>query len=76
MVGLWSLLLHDVNVQEKRGTGAVVGMLVSCDWVMMMGVVLGARFARWRGMGSAAGLVGRCDSICPCGTCFDDNPDR
>ena len=26
-----------MNVQEKRGAGAVVGMLVGCDWVMMMG---------------------------------------
>ena len=31
VIGLWPLLLHDVNVQEKRGAGAVVGVLVGCD---------------------------------------------
>jgi len=31
VIGLWPLLLHDVNVQEKGGAGAVVGVLVGCD---------------------------------------------
>ena len=74
--GLWPLLLHDVNVQEKRGAGAVVWVLVSCDWVMMTGVVVGAGSARWCGLGATAGPEGRCDRPCPCGACFDDNPDR
>ena len=30
-VGLRPLLLHDVNVLEKRWAGAVVGVLVGCD---------------------------------------------
>ena len=75
-VGLRPLLLHDVMVQEKRGAGAVVEMLVGCDWVMMMGVFVGAHSARWWGMGATAGLVGGRDCLCPSGTCFDDNPDR
>ena len=76
VLGLWPLLLHDVNVQEKRGAGAVVGVLVGCDWVMMTGVGVGAGSARWCGLGATAGLEDRCDRPCPCGTCFDDNPDR
>ena len=44
-MGLRPLLLHDVNVQEKRGAGAVVGFFRGCDWVMKTGW-LWARVAR------------------------------
>ena len=48
VMGLWPLLLHDVNEQEKRGAGAGGGVLGGCSW-FMGGGELWARGARGEG---------------------------
>ena len=73
VLGLCPLLLHDVNVQEKRGAAAAVCEGLGCGW--FIGVVwLRAPSARAGGDGKVFLVL--IDVFVLGGTCFARNPDR